>query len=291
MDILLYGLAFIIMFSIGISLKTDDFLKILQNPRNLLIGLITQIVLPPLLVILIIFNFPIEPQIKIGFLILSVSPGGHVSNYLNYFFNCNVPLCLSITVINTFIIPISIPLILNYFLKTVLPTNPNLEISFSKFIIEIIFISSIPILAGIILSKLMPRIRKTEKILKPITSILFSLVLAISLLRNASGGSRFFVSETVITIAIALSLNIFLMIIGYSLIKTNLRDARTIGVEIGIHNTPMALIIVNVLNVPTAALPIIFYALFTLWTAILFLFITGKYNKGVMKNPVDAATK
>ena len=65
----------IIMFGMGLSLVKDDFLRILQHPKAIIIGLFNQIVLLPIIAYALIMIFGVTADIAIGVMILAACPG------------------------------------------------------------------------------------------------------------------------------------------------------------------------------------------------------------------------
>ena len=69
------ALAFI-MFALGLGLTGADFLRILKQPKDFLVGLVGQIILLPLIAFIIIKLWPISLELSIGLMIIAAAPGG-----------------------------------------------------------------------------------------------------------------------------------------------------------------------------------------------------------------------
>ena len=65
-----------IMFSLGLNLKLSDFTRIFIQPKDILVGLFSQVfILPIIAFCLIIFIFPnIPPELAIGVMVIAAVP-------------------------------------------------------------------------------------------------------------------------------------------------------------------------------------------------------------------------
>ena len=98
-DIILpLALAFI-MFALGLGLTGNDFLRVLKQPKDFLVGLISQIILLPIIAFILVKIWPISSEIAIGVMIIAAAPGGVTSNILTAFAKGDVALSISLTAI------------------------------------------------------------------------------------------------------------------------------------------------------------------------------------------------
>ena len=87
--ILPLSLAFI-MFVLGLGLTGGDFLRVIKQPRDFLVGAISQIILLPIIAFVLVKIWPIAPELAIGVMIIAAAPGGVTSNILTSFANNEV---------------------------------------------------------------------------------------------------------------------------------------------------------------------------------------------------------
>ena len=73
----------IVMFGMGLTLKIDDFKRVVTFPKAGVLGIFGQLVLLPVMAFIFIWLIPMPPEIAIGVIILSACPGGIVSNIIN----------------------------------------------------------------------------------------------------------------------------------------------------------------------------------------------------------------
>ena len=104
----------IIMVGMGLGLTIQDFKRIADNSKPVLIGLFNQIVLLPLVGFGLCLVFKPEPFIAIGLMMLVACPGGTSSNIITLLAKGDLPLSISLTAINSLITIFTIPLIINF---------------------------------------------------------------------------------------------------------------------------------------------------------------------------------
>ena len=207
--ILPLALAFI-MFTLGLGLTFSDFARVAKMPKNFLIGLISQLIFLPLVALIIVFIWPLQPELAIGLMLIAAAPGGVTSNILTSFAKGDVALSISLTAVMSLLSVISVPIVLG--LSIGLISNDSLgSISLTGIAISMFLIVTLPVLLGMIfrasLSYLTKKIEKGAKIL---SSALFVLVLIGAILAERQNLVEYFAH----TGFVVLILNILMMAIA-----------------------------------------------------------------------------
>ena len=260
--ILPLSLAFI-MLSLGLGLNLSDFTRVFFKPRDFLIGLIFQIIVLPIVALIIVMFWPLSPELAIGVMILGAAPGGVTSNVLTSFAKGNIALSISLTAINSILCVITVPLIIMISISV---------LDFTKFINEgqslfsvasqMFLIVTIPVIVGVLLSRILSSF---EKIAKNISIILFVLVLIGAILSQRENVITYFAQAGLIM----LFLNIIMMIIVYLLsntLKSSKETFRCWLMEVGLQNGTLAIVVANtffastVYLIPAAIYSLIMYA-------------------------------
>ena len=78
------ALAFI-MFALGLGLTGADFLRVAKQPRDFLVGALSQIIILPIIAFTLVKLWPISPELAVGVMIIAAAPGGATSNILTSF--------------------------------------------------------------------------------------------------------------------------------------------------------------------------------------------------------------
>jgi Predicted Na+-dependent transporter len=235
------ALAFI-MFSLGLGLSISDFTRIFLKPKEFLVGFISQLILLPIVALILVYIWPLSPEIAIGVMILAAAPGGATSNILTSFAKGDVALSISLTAVISILSVITIPLILGISLS-ILGTNLTSEgISLIDIALKMFLIVTIPVLIGMLLKNILSPF---ENIAKKISTFLFFLVLLGAVLAERENVVAYFAEAGFITLV----LNIAMMLLAYYLSKSFISDVsqqKAITLECGLQKGTLAIVVANV---------------------------------------------
>ena len=203
--ILPLALAFI-MFSLGLGLTGADFLRVVKQPRDFIVGAFSQIIILPIIAFLLIKIWPIAPELAIGVMIIAAAPGGVTSNILTAFAKGDVALSVSFTAIISLISVVTVPIIVinsaEYF------GNDIKNISVIAKAILMFMLVTVPLMIGMVLRKFAPNF---ESLARKISIVLFILVLLGAILAERDNVIDYFAQAGLITLA----LNVIMMIVAY----------------------------------------------------------------------------
>ena len=93
-------LAFL-MFGVALDIKISDFKEIFRQPKAPIVGLISQLVLLPLLTLALIYILKPPTSLALGMVLIGVCPGGNVSNFAVHLAGANAALSVMLTSIVT----------------------------------------------------------------------------------------------------------------------------------------------------------------------------------------------
>jgi bile acid:Na+ symporter, BASS family len=258
----------IIMFGMGLSLTANDFKRVFIEPKAILIGLVNQLVLLPAIGFLLISIFDVRAEVAIGLIILAACPGGPTSNLITHLAKGDTALSVSLTAVSSFVTLLTIPIIINLGLRTVLGSSTEIQLDFLQTIAQVFIIVVFPITIGMIIkAKKEAFAMRMEKPVRTASAIVFVLVLV---------GVVVSQKENIIPYAkeagfISLLLNVMTMGMGMliaSLMKLSRKQAISISIESGIQNGTLAIAIATglLMNTEYAIAPAIYS---------LIMFITG----------------
>lgn len=235
---LLALMIFVIMLGMGASLTPRDFYLALRRPQGLAIGLISQYSFMPLIGFLLITFLPLTEAIAIGVLVMACMPGGTTSNIFTYFSKGNLALSVLMTVTSTVFGVVLIPIILVLY-----ATALDLQIPRENIIFTLILLL-VPVAIGMVLRRLNANAGAVTEFLGSALALFFIAFIAISWIpRNW----HFLLGTTPGTYVAAVGLGLFGIAIGYSfarVLKLHPRNARTVALETGIQNGPLAIAII-----------------------------------------------
>jgi BASS family bile acid:Na+ symporter len=271
-------LAFITM-SLGLNLSKEDFTHIFTNPRALTIGLVAQMILLPLCALSLMLLSDFSPAIKVGFIIISLCPGGVTSNLVSYLLRGNVALSISLTVVNGILCMFTVPLLANLALIFFFNHTSTIELPVSGTILHIALVTVLPAAVGMLLRSKLPLIAdRLRPILKYLLPALLLTIFFIKIFAPIEKGGIELKQFEIISIGTyALILNFSGMFVGFllsSLFRIDIHNKVTIMVEVGLHNTALALLVAgNILKSPEMQKPAMVYLMFTFFSTLLFAWI------------------
>ena len=282
-DILINAVLAIIMLGVGLSQTVDDYKNIFVRPKAMLTGVLTQLMIIPLLAFGIASIFNISPEQKVGIVLVSTCASGASSNLITHIVRGNVALSISMTSLNSFITLVSLPFIVNIALNVFLHADRTIDLPYLETILQIFAVTILPATLGVIIRRINVKFADSmEKPLKIILPILLFCVFSIKLLASEEkGGSGITGHELTALMPPMLMLNILAMLTGLlvaKILKLNFRNQFTIAIEVGLHNTALALVVAGtIIRSTEMEKPALVYAMFTIFSALLFIYaLKGK---------------
>ena len=285
----------LIMFGLGLSLKREDFQQLFDQPKSLAIGLFAQMVILPFVAAFIVLQSPLPPEMQVGIMILSLCPGGITSNLGRYFVKGNVALAVSLTVSNALLSLFSIPLVVNlclrYFLKGA--GGEVASLPFWNTLFEIFLVTIIPALLGMSAKRKFgrhaARIGKWVNIVLPL--LLFCVFGFKFLAGSQHGGTDMTAADIWLLSPYVISLNILSMLVGFVVgipLQLSYRNRITIAIEVGLHNTALALIIAGEkLHNSAMEKPALVYALYSFFVTFSVAYLLVLIREKVLKKSLD----
>ena len=239
----------IIMFGLGAGLTPKDFGLAIKRPWGLIIGWLTQFGIMPLtaylLVIAVLLPFTQGPEvafIALGALIMGAVPAGTTSNLFTYFSKGNLALSVTMTVNSTLWAFVMTPFML-WIYSGLLDFDEALSIEFGELAIVILGLI-IPVALGMLVRRLSANAGAVLELIGGVFGLLFiPFLIAIWVPRNW----QLLLTTEWPTYAVAIGLGVVGITVAY-IIATAIRlhpmNARTIALETGIQNGPLAIAVI-----------------------------------------------
>lgn len=284
-DFLVSAVLATIMFGVGLSINFNDLRKIYRSPKAFILGLISQMIFLPLIVFAIIGFTDLPPAIKVGFIILSACPGGTTSGFVTVLFRGNVALSVSLIALNSLLTLATIPLLVNLALTVFTGRHSPFELPLAQTFIQIFFITLLPAFTGVLLRYYREKI--ADKIQGPVRTVMIILFAGVYTLiafaDETKGGSGITTADLWSILPYAVIINFAGFAAGMAMGifgKTGIRTSWTIGVEVALQNTTLALLVAGTLIQSNDMVkPALVYALFSFWTALIYGIVVKWYNK------------
>jgi len=274
-DIILpIALAFI-MFALGLGLTFSDFTRVAKQPRDFVVGLLSQIFLLPAMAFLLVSLWQLTPELALGVMIIAAAPGGVTSNLLTAFARGDVALSISLTAIISLLSVITIPLIVMFSIDQLIGDKGNKEVSVLGMALSVFVIVTIPVLLGLVVRHFAEKFAVSfEPFARTISAILFALVLAGAIYQERSNILEYFAQAGLVTLA----LNVFMMVLAYlvaTIFSTGSKQRIAISLECGLQNGTLAIAVATLLFgggltlVPAATYSLIMFATALIYIAFL----------------------
>jgi len=237
----------IIMFGVALAITVDDFKRLLKNPKIVFVGVLSQFVLLPALTFLAIVLIKPHPSFALGMMMIAACPGGNVSNFFSKMAGGNAALSVSLTAFATLICIFMTPFNLQFWGSLYEPTNEILktvELNWVDLLKLVSLILGIPLICGMLIKHYHSEMAgKIEKILKPLSMLVFIVLIFIAFSQNL----EIFIHHIHHVLALVIFHNIFAFISGFYTAKSfglNERDRKTIAMETGIQNGGLGLLLI-----------------------------------------------
>lgn len=236
-----------IMFGVALDMKLDHFRKLIFSPKPVIVGILSQIVLVPFLTFLLVLVIKPSPSVAFGMILVAACPGGNISNFITSLAKGNITLAVSLTALSTLLAIFTVPFNFAFWGGLYAKTSPYLrpiEIDAFQMFKTVIILLGIPVTAGILFSKYLPKI--TAKIFKPIRIASIFAFFGFVVGAFASNFDHFLLYIRFIFIIVLIH-NTMALISGYLFASATLlskTDRKTISIESGIHNSGLGLALI-----------------------------------------------
>lgn len=236
-----------VMFGVALQIKVDQFKLLMQHPKPVLVGFLSQFFGVPLVTFLLILVIHPTPSIAMGMILVAACPGGNISNFISSMAKGNVALSVSLTAVATlaaiFMTPLNFSLWGSLYSETSSLVIP-IEIDPVEMLKTVLILLGIPIVLGIGFAHKLPKL--TAKLLKPIK--IFSMIFFFGFVVAAFANNfEYFLRFIHLITIIVIAHNALCLLSGYLIakgFKLPQRDCRTISIETGIQNSGLGLVLI-----------------------------------------------
>jgi len=244
----------IVMFSMGLTLKTKDFYRIFKNFKIILLGIFLQFLLMPGIGYFLISIFDLETVIAIGILLVGTAPGGTASNVICYLAKGDIALSISLTTCSTFLAVFFMPTLFWLY------TGTDIDVPILQMMLSIFKIIILPVTLGVILNSLNLKFLNKIKNALPLIAIT-AIVIIIATIIGSSSDQILIYGWLILLIVIFHNLLGF--IFGYYscyLLNLDKKTSRTIAIEVAMQNSGLATALAIKYFGAISAIPAAFYS-------------------------------
>jgi BASS family bile acid:Na+ symporter len=237
----------VVMFGVALGVSIDDFKNLFRHPKLLFLGIFSQFFLLPFITYLFILLIDPMPSIALGMIMVASCPGGNISNFLTHLANGNVAFSVSLTAFATLLALFMTPFNFQFYGSLYGPTSSilkSIQINPLDLFNLIVLILGIPLILGMLFRyKNEPLASKISKMLKPISILVFLVIVVVAFTQNLDIFFEYIGQVFVIGVThnfIALGSGLLLALI----FKLSVENKKTLTIETGIQNSGLGLMLI-----------------------------------------------
>ena len=224
----------IVIFTMGTTLKVDDFVNVFKKPKEISVGILAQYICMPILAMVLARLFSLDTALTVGLVLVGTVPGGTASDVITFLAKGDVALSVSLTAVSTVLSPILTPVITLILIGNQIHFNPV------DMFISILEIVILPIALGLILNYLFPDFcEKLRDYLPALSSIVVCLIVAGVIGANKQA---ILTSSTIIIVVIVIQYFIAMLLgfgVGY-LAGMDKKQIITVAIELAFQNSGLS---------------------------------------------------
>jgi BASS family bile acid:Na+ symporter len=271
------------MCNLGLTLTWADFRRVLVAPLGVAIGMLNLALISPLLAFVMAELFGLSPELAVGLVLLGASPGGMLANMLTHLSRGDTALSVTMTALSSIFAAVTVPLFLKLSTDHFGATGIG-DVSTLGVVLRVFAITIIPVAVGMELRRRWPQ--RVEVVYPRVRRLSLSLFAVVVLGAIASEYDT--VAENIAGVAgAAFALNVAAMTLSFAIAKLARLDDRqstAIGLELGIHNSALAIAVGASLS-PDLTIPAAVYSSFMLFTAGAFAWAMSRRNAAADQVP------
>lgn len=259
----------VIMLGMGASMTWRDFFIAFRKPKGILVGLFSQYLIMPFLGYALALALGLPAGMAAGLILIACMPGGTTSNIFAYFSKGVLALSIMMTTVSTLVAVVTVPFLLSFY-SGLAGLGGDYVIPAGN-VAQVLVVLLVPTVLGMFLRKMNANAGATIEMIGSLLGVVVILFLIGSWVpRNYQ-----MLLDTPFPVYVAaIGIGLTGMLLGYWLARALRQDAnrsRTISLETGIQNGPLAALIVTLSFTGTQQQEVLFipilYSLFIVITS------------------------
>ena len=253
----------LLMFDLGLTLRLEDFGKVVRRPWPLAVAMFGQLVLLPLIALALAWAFDLTPVFFIGLVLIACCPGGSSSNVFSKLAGGDVALSVTLTALSSVITLFTIPVIMSWATRLV-GESVGITLPIGNLIKQNLLLMLLPVVAGIAIHYRWPQAAsRTDRVLGRLAfPLLLVLITVFYIQHHATILDNLGVLGLCVTALILIAITCSSLL--SRLVRTGVRQRRTVVIEVGMQNAAQAIAIASspfIFANEQMAIPAILYSL------------------------------
>ena len=237
------------VFSVSLELRLDDFRRVAQAPRAVLVGLIPQFVLLPVATWLATLALDLPANVEAAMILVAACPGGSLSNVVTHLGRGNTALSVSISAVASVIALVATPLNFSWMIAQ----NPQtaswlreLAIDPTGIWVSLVLLLGVPLGLGLWCAHRLPQL--AQRLRKPLGRFAVGALL-LFIVAGLIKERQLLTLGLLPTLGLVVAHNASGLLLGWitsRLAGLSVRDMRAVVIEGGMQNSGLALGIIAV---------------------------------------------
>ncbi len=231
----------LIMLSMGMTLKAEDFRILARRPWDMLIGALAQFTIMPLVAWSLVHVMGLPKAVGAGLILVGCCPGGVSSNIMSFLCKGDVAFSVGMTSLSTLAAPVATPLLMMWL------AGEAVEVDAAGMFKSILFVTIVPVAAGFGLNALFGEKKGYREAMKVMPGVAVMALAAIVGGVVSAQGCNFAKAGAVAFAAVFLHNSL-----GYALgyltgvaVRFSAPKRRTISIEVGMQNAGLATVLAS----------------------------------------------
>ncbi|MFD1418879.1 bile acid:sodium symporter family protein [Companilactobacillus keshanensis] len=247
----------IILFGMGLTLRGEDFVRIVKRPLPVILGTVAHYVIMPLVAVVLCKIFHLTGATAVGVILVGSCPSGTSSSVMAYLAGGDVALDVSIETLSTLLAPLALPgLLMLYAGQYVTIPTQSLFMSTIKIVL-------VPIILGVVVHTLFgKRIDNLTRALPLVSQTAILLIIGAVISANHA---ELFTATTALVIPAVILHNLSGYGLGFlfsKLIRLKDPQRKAITFEVGMQDSSLGATLSMLYFSPAAAIP---STIFSVW--------------------------
>jgi len=229
----------VIMLSMGMTLKGEDFRILISRPLDIVIGSIAQFTLMPLIAWCLVHCLGLPKAVGVGLMLVGCCPGGVSSNIMTFLCKGDVAFSVGMTSLSTLAAPFMTPLLMMWL------AGESVDVDAVGMFKSILIVTILPVAIGFGLNAWLGRRAAYGEVLKAMPGVAVLGLAAIVGGVVSAHGHRFASSGAMIFVGVFLhnSLGYVLGYVAGLVARFSKPKLRTISIEVGMQNAGLATVL------------------------------------------------
>lgn len=247
----------IILFGMGLTLQTEDFVRISKRPISVILGTVAHYIIMPSLAWLLCHLFHLTGATAAGVILVGSCPSGTSSSVMAFLSGGDVALDVSIEILSTLLAPIMLPLLLSIL------AGQFIAVPAASLFLSTLRIVVVPIILGVLVHTLLgKKINAIIQLMPLISQVAILLIIGAVVSANHA---NIFTTATALVIPVVMLHNLCGYGLGFAFSKLlHLKEPqqKAITFEVGMQDSSLGATLAMKYFVPQAAIP---STIFSIW--------------------------